>query len=47
MEVAIKASSTLPYQKFQNDSTKRLDLEVVLARNKKVNLVCTRHIFQM
>ena len=42
----LKFMCTLPYQKFGHDSTKRLDLEMVLARSKKVNLVCTRHIFQ-
>ena len=39
-------ATTLPYKKFGNDSTKRLDLEMVLARSKKVNLACTHHIFQ-
>ena len=38
---------TLPYQKFGNDSTKRLNLEMVLALSKTVNLVCTRHIIHM
>ena len=38
---------TLRAQKFGNDSKKRLDLKMALARSIKVNLVCTRHSVHM
>ena len=37
----------LAMQKYGDNSTKRLDQEMVLARSKIVNLVCMCHIFHM